>query len=1012
MPGDFLTDVQRRQYGRYEGEPDEAQLTRYFHLDDTDRALTENCRGDHNRLGFALQLTTVRFLGTFLSDPTQVPRSVLKFVALQLANAGVDSLGNYMNRRATRLSHRAEIQSHYGYQDFNTPPWRFRLSRFLYSRAWISNERPSLMFDMGTAWLIQNKVLLPGATTLQRLIIEIRERASNQLWRRLASLPTAEQKASLEALLVVPKELRISPFDRFRKGPVSISGPSFISAVERYSELQAFGLQKLDFSGIPFARFKTIARQAGIFSQWQIARMPDDKRIGTLVAFVKAFEINALDDALDVLDLLITDIAGKAKRLGKKKRLRTLKDLDRSALTLAQVCTLVLNEEMDDDQLRAAIYACVPKSQLKQSVATINEIARPPEGHFHEEMVEQYGRVRRFLPTLLNNIRFECAPAGASTMAALDYLTELGPTRKKTLDDAPLEVISKSWRRLVFDPQDRVTTRCYTLCFLDKLQDSLRRRDVYVSNSDRWGDPRAKLLASTEWQSHRVQVCRSLGHPVDGREAIRKLTQQLDTTYHNVAANFDANDAVRVDNTGDRPTLTITNLEKEEKPGSLLALRELVGKLLPKVDLTEIVLEINALTGFSDEFTHVSEARARVDDLPVSICAVLLAEACNIGLEPLIQTQVPALTRYRLSWVKQNYLRAETLVSANARLVDYQSTLPLANLWGGGDVASADGLRFVTPVKTIHSGPNPKYFPKGGRGITWYNFMSDQFSGFHGIVIPGTLRDSIYVLEGLLEQQTGLCPTEIMTDTSGASDLVFGLFWLLGYQFSPRLADAGEARFWRVDRDADYGPLDELACNYVNTERMAHHWDDMLRVTGSLKLGTIQASELIRSLLKSERPTSLALAIMEAGRINKTVYLLNFVSDESYRRRILTQLNRTEKRHALARVICHGRLGEIRRRYREGQEDQLGALGLVTNAVVLWNTIYMQDALHHLRQNGLPILDDDLVGLSPLRHEHMNVLGHYSFTLADTILAGEHRPLNQLETEFGEDLAPGINPGV
>jgi TnpA family transposase len=285
---------------------------------------------------------------------------------------------------------------------------------------------------------------------------------------------------------------------------------------------------------------------------------------------------------------------------------------------------------------------------------------------------------------------------------------------------------------------------------------------------------------------------------------------------------------------------------------------------LPKVDLTEMMLEINALTGFSDEFTHVSEAGARVDDLSVSVCAVLLAEACNIGMEPLIQPQVPALTRHRLSWVKQNYLRAETLVRANARLVDYQSTLALANHWGGGDVASADGLRFVTRGKTIHAGPNPKYFPKGGRGITWYNFMSDQFSGFHGIVIPGTLRDSIFVLEGLLEQQTGLRPTEIMTDTTGASDLVFGLFWLLGYQFSPRLADAGEARFWRIDKEANYGPLDKLASNCVNTERVAHHWDDMLRIAGSLKLGTIQASELIRSLLKSERPSSLALAIMDS----------------------------------------------------------------------------------------------------------------------------------------------------
>ena len=1004
MPREFLTDTQRRQYGRFEGELDQTQLTRYFHLDDADRALTRNCRGDDNRLGFALQLTTARFLGTFLSDPTQVPRSVLQFVAIQLAITNVDSLGNYMNRRATRLAHRAEIQRHYGYQDFNTLPWRFRLSRFLYSLAWISNERPSLMFDMGTAWLIQHKVLLPGATTLQRLIIEIRERASNQLWRRLASLPTPEQEAALNALVVVPEGQRASPFDRYLKGPVTISGPSLIGAIGRYCELRAFGLQALDFSRIPPVRFKTIARQAGLISQWQIARMPDDKRIGTLVAFVKAFEINALDDALDVLDLLITDISGQARRIGKQNRLRTLKDLDRSALALAQVCALVLNEEMDNDQLRAAIYACVPKQQLEQSVSTVNELARPPEEHFQKEMVEQYGRVRLFLKTLLKNIQFECAPAGASTMDVLNYLSELGPTRKQTLDDAPLEIISNPWKRLVFDEHGRLTKRGYTLCFLDKLQDSMRRRDVYVNNSDRWGDPRKKLLAGPEWHSHRIQVCRSLGHPVDGREAIQKLAHQLDTTYRKVADDFGANDTVCVDDTGDRPTLTVTNLDKVEEPASLTALKEHVGNLLPKVDLTEMVLEINALTGFADAFTHVSEANARANDLPVSICAVLLAEACNIGMEPLVQAHVPALTRHRLSWVKQNYLRAETLIRANTRLVDYQSTLPLANLWGGGDVASADGLRFVTPSKTIHAGPNPKYFPKGGRGITWYNFMSDQFSGFHGIVIPGTLRDSIYVLEGLLEQQTGLRPTEIMTDTTGASDLVFGLFWLLGYQFSPRLADAGEARFWRVDRGADYGPLDELASNCVNTRRAEHHWDDMLRIAGSLKLGTIQASELIRSLLKSERPSSLALAIMEVGRINKTIYLLNYVNDEGYRRRILTQLNRTEKRHDLARVICHGRRGEIRKRYREGQEDQLGALGLVTNVVVLWNTIYMQDALNHLKQNGLPILDNDVAGLWPLRHEHMNVLGHYSFTLADTILAGEHRPLNQLETELGEDL--------
>ncbi|EOA6754264.1 Tn3 family transposase, partial [Escherichia coli] len=157
-------------------------------------------------------------------------------------------------------------------------------------------------------------------------------------------------------------------------------------------------------------------------------------------------------------------------------------------------------------------------------------------------------------------------------------------------------------------------------------------------------------------------------------------------------------------------------------------------------------------------------------------------------------------------------------------------------------------------------------------------------------------------------------------------------------------------------------------------------------MAGSLKLGTIHASELIRSLLRSSRPSGLAQAIMEVGRVNKTLYLLNYIDDEDYRRRILTQLNRGEGRHAVARAICYGQRGEIRKRYREGQEDQLGALGLVTNAVVLWNTLYMQEALSHLRKSGETPEEEHLARLSPLIHGHINMLGHYTFSLPDDIL--------------------------
>ncbi|HGK6931395.1 TPA: Tn3 family transposase, partial [Klebsiella pneumoniae] len=549
------------------------------------------------------------------------------------------------------------------------------------------------------------------------------------------------------------------------------------------------------------------------------------------------------------------------------------------------------------------------------------------------------------------------------------------------------------WKRLVYDSEGRIQRAGYSLCLLERLQDSLRRRDIWLENSDRWGDPRQKFLQGKEWQAQRIAVCRALGHPTDGGNAVKQLATELDETWKTVASRFELNAAVSICHQGKYPSLTISSLEKLEEPQPLILLNSRVRQLVPPVDLTELLLEIDARTGFTREFTHVSESEARAQDLNISLCAVLLAEACNIGHEPLIKHSIPALTRHRLSWVKQNYIRAETLVSANARLVDFQSTLELSERWGGGEVASADGMRFVTPVKTLNSGPNRKYFGSG-RGITWYNFVSDQYSGFHGIVIPGTLRDSIFVLEGLLEQQTGLNPVEIMTDTGGSSDIIFGLFWLLGYQFSPRLADAGEAVFWRADKNANYGVLDELARGCVELSKIETQWDEMMRVSGSLKLGTVHASELVGSLLKSSRPSGLAQAIMEVGRVNKTLYLLNYIDDEEYRRRILTQLNRGEGRHAVARAICYGQRGEIRKRYREGQEDQLGALGLVTNAVVLWNTLYMQEALSHLRSAGEIPEDEHISRLSPLMYGHINMLGHYTFTLPENILKGELRPLN------------------
>lgn len=562
-----------------------------------------------------------------------------------------------------------------------------------------------------------------------------------------------------------------------------------------------------------------------------------------------------------------------------------------------------------------------------------------------------------------------------------DLTNPLKVTENPKMDAAPLKIVNKSWVSWVVSSDGSIDRRAYTFCVLEQLLEGLRRRDLFVAKGERWSNPRAKLLQGQAWESARGSVCRTLNLNPQPKPAISTLQQQLDRAYSRTAQNLPQNSLVRieVDKKG-KESLTIRHLDKLDEPESYLKLKEKIEALLPQVDLPEVLLEIQAKTGFMDEFTHLAESQARVRDLSISICAVLIAGGCNIGLSPLVRPGIPALTRGRLAWVERNYFRPETLIRANARLVDAQTEIPLAQSWGGGEVASADGMRFVVPVRTLNAGANRKYFGQG-RGITYYNYTSDQFTGFHGLVVPGTLRDSLAVLVGLLEQQTSLRPRELMTDTSGYSDVVFGLFWLLGYQFSPRLADAGAARFWRLDSQADYGILDKLARQTVKVELIEHNWDDLLRVAGSLKLGTVSATEIMRVLHRGKKPSTIARAIGELGRITKTLYLLNYVDDEAYRRRILTQLNRGESRHSLARAVFHGRRGEVRQRYREGQEEQLGTLGLVVNALVLWNTYYMDAACLQLRSSGWEIADEDKARLSPLASAHFNMLGRYQFSL-------------------------------
>jgi len=264
-------------------------------------------------------------------------------------------------------------------------------------------------------------------------------------------------------------------------------------------------------------------------------------------------------------------------------------------------------------------------------------------------------------------------------------------------------------------------------------------------------------------------------------------------------------------------------------------------------------------------------------------------------------------------------------------------------------------------------------------------------SGWQAWWCPALPETPLHIIDLIYRQEAGQRPEVIISDAGAYSDIVFGLLHLLDFDYRPQPADLPDTKLWCIDGSADYGPLATATRGRIDLAKIRVHWPDFLRIVASIHTGAVSAHDVIRMLARGGSFTQLGEALAHYGRIFKTLHVVSYVDEEPYRRQIKGMRNLQEGRHDLGRHLFHGRKGEPRQAYQEGMEDQLGALGLVLNCVVLWNSVYLDAAVARLRADGYPVREEDLARLSPYIRKHINVQGHYFFELPD--LRGARRPL-------------------
>lgn len=571
-------------------------------------------------------------------------------------------------------------------------------------------------------------------------------------------------------------------------------------------------------------------------------------------------------------------------------------------------------------------------------------------------------------------------------LKAVQTLREMNADNlRKVPADAPTAFIKPRWKPLVITPEG-LDRKFYEICALSELKNALRSGDIWVKGSRQFRDFDDYLLPAEKFAALKREQALPLAINPNSDQYLEERLQLLDeqlATVTRLAKDNELPDAILTES-----GLKITPLDAAV-PDRAQALIDQTSQLLPRIKITELLMDVDDWTGFSRHFTHLKDG-AEAKDRTLLLSAIL-GDAINLGLTKMAESS-PGLTYAKLSWLQAWHIRDETYSAALAELVNHQYRHAFAAHWGDGTTSSSDGQRFRAGGRGESTGHvNPKYGSEPGR--LFYTHISDQYAPFSTRVVNVGVRDSTYVLDGLLYHESDLRIEEHYTDTAGFTDHVFALMHLLGFRFAPRIRDLGETKLYVPQGVQAYPTLRPLIGGTLNIKHVRAHWDDILRLASSIKQGTVTASLMLRKLGSYPRQNGLAVALRELGRIERTLFILDWLQSVELRRRVHAGLNKGEARNSLARAVFFNRLGEIRDRSFEQQRYRASGLNLVTAAIVLWNTVYLERATQGLVEAGKPVDGELLQFLSPLGWEHINLTGDYVWRQSRRLEDGKFRPL-------------------
>jgi TnpA family transposase len=928
---------------------------------------TRVSKGEAARLAFLILLKTFQRLGYFIAL-RDVPRGIVEHIGHDRGLLIVpDTMADY-DESGTRRRHVSIIRKYLHVKNFAESGQALLSSSVRLAAARM--EDLADIINVGIEELIRHNFELPGFTTLHKEAKRGRAEVNRALYLRVHDAIGAEGRSAIDTLLAGPgPDPRKTRWNTLKQDARSPTLTHLRELLERQRwlarERQPIALNTL----LPEVKLRQFALEAKSLDAARMQEMAPAKRYTLAATLIELQNARVLDDLTEMFIKRLMRIHRHGREALALDRLKHQERTDGLIRTLHEVIFAWGAEGNAEERLQAIGTALAPDSRVLLEQCEAHQAQAG--NNYYPYLWRFYQNHRSTLLRIWRVLTFRSTTHDKSLERALAFVLTNDTSRVEWLSLSEpwnnLDWVPDPWLRLVTgaakrEPVTRVHRRFFELCVFTQIVWDLKSGDAAIEGSHEYADYREQLITEDEAAEMTDGSQEQAGVLTDAKEFVSERHRWLTAIAQQTDRSFPKNDALRIEN--GEPILA--KLLRKKGPARLLWLETTIRAEMEQTPILDALADTENLLHWTRFFGPLSGLETKLEQPRERYLLASFCYGCNLGPSQTARS-VQGTDRRQIAWINQRHISEDALDDAITAVINAYNHFAIPRLWGSGKHASADGTRWDLYEQNLLSEYHIRY---GGYGGIGYYHVSDTYIALFSHFIPCGVWEAVYILDGLLKNESDIQPDVLHADTQGQSEPVFALAHLLGIELMPRIRNWKNLDLCRPDRHARYEHVDSLFSGTVDWALIETHFSDMLRVVLSIKAGRISASTILRRLGTYSRKNRLYQAFSELGRVLRTGFLLRYISDQGLRSTIQGATNKSEALNRFLKWIFFGGEGIITENSRDEQRKAIKYNHLVANCLIFHNLCSLTRLVRRLEHRGESVPEDAHRAHQPFRRLH------------------------------------------